>query len=237
MGLTDYPANMVDSADKVRDRLNALVLAKGVSLRALSEHLGRGSGYLNDFIKKRSPLNLEMGDALKLAKKLGVPPTELGVDGNVVDISQQSVAGEAKPSLTFDYRERQPPVKDLPIRGHTRAGTVGMFIDQGNHWGFAMRPESLRGVLDAYAVRVVDHSMEPRYRPGNVLAVDPHRRPEPGDNVVIQLQNDEAYVKELVRRTEKAIICRQFNPPENVEFKPSQVKAMHMVVGIDYLER
>lgn len=100
-----------------------------------------------------------------------------------------------------------------------------------------MRPESLRGVKDAYAVRVADNSMEPRYEHGNVLQVDPHRDPKPGDNVVIQLKDGQAFLKRLVRRTERALICDQFNPKQTVEYLTNTVSTIHMVVGIDYLER
>jgi phage repressor protein C with HTH and peptisase S24 domain len=222
----------------IRNRLAALATKQGVSLRSLSARLGRGPSYLNDFVRKGSPDTLEMKDALTLARILEVRPSELGVEENLVDISRQSVASPSKPSLTFDFRERPALQKDLPIRGHARAGQLGLFIDQGNHWGYAMRPESLRDVKEAYAVRVVDESMYPRYAPGNVLQVDPHRRPQPGDNVVIQIgEEGEAVIKELVRRTEKNVICKQFNPPEILEYKTAQVRAIHMVVGIDYLER
>lgn len=238
MLLTENPAAMAGKhQDPVRERLNALVTERETSLRAVSQKIGRSPGYLNDFINKGSPADLDMADAIAVAKVLGVKPTELGVEGVSVDHSQSSVASAAKPSLAFDFRERPAQVKDLPIRGHTRAGRVGLFVDQGNHWGFAMRPESLRGVLDAYAVRVVDDSMLERFRAGHVLQVDPHRRPQPGDNVVIQLKDDQAFIKELVRRTDRAIVCRQLNPDETVEYKPSQVRAIHMVVGIDFLER
>ena len=161
----------------------------------------------------------------------------LGVDRRVVSFSQPSVVEPPSPALAFDYRTRPPAQRDLPIRGHARAGKMGLFIDQGNHWGFAMRPESLRDVPDAYAVRVVDDSMKPRFVAGNVLAIDPHRRPQPGDNVVVQLRDEQAFIKELVRRTEKAVICKQYNPEETVEYKESKILAIHMVVGIDFLER
>jgi phage repressor protein C with HTH and peptisase S24 domain len=237
--LTENPAAMAGKfQDRVRDRLNALVIERETSLRAVSQKIGRSPGYLNDFINKGSPTALDMADALAIAKVLAVKPAELGVEGIAVDNSHEMVASGSKPSLTFDYRERPALQKDLPIRGHTRAGKMGLFVDQGSHWGYAMRPESLRDAPDAYAVRVVDDSMYPRYAPGNVLAVDPHRRPQPGDNVVIQTGTEgEAFIKELVRRTEKVIICRQFNPPETVEFKAAHVRTIHMVVGIDYLER
>lgn len=160
----------------------------------------------------------------------------------VVDIhrnanTEGSVASNDKGNVTFLSGSRSTGLRDLPIRGHTKAGVDGVFLDQGETWGFAMRPESLRGVEEAYAVRVYDDCMMPRYKPGTVLQVDPFRRPNPEDNVVIQLTNGQCYVKELVRRAGGALVCKQYNPPKNVEYKLDKVKSVHLVVGVDYLER
>ena len=100
-----------------------------------------------------------------------------------------------------------------------------------------MRPETLRGVAEAYAVRVHDESMSPRYEPGTVLLVDPFRQPKSGDNVVIQLTDGQAFVKVLVRRAAGIVACAQFNPKKTIEYKQSKVKSLHLVVGVDYLER
>lgn len=184
----------------------------------------------------------EIGEVLEvtgewLAFGGDAPAAKPMAENSPVDNSSQTVAPRDHRGLTFDLRERPHLTRDLPIRGHTRAGKQGLFLDQGETWGFAMRPESLRGVKDAYAVRVADNSMEPRYEHGNVLQVDPHRDPKPGDNVVIQLKDGQAFLKRLVRRTERALICDQFNPKQTVEYLTNTVSTIHMVVGIDYLER
>lgn len=234
----EYPG-MTDSKDwdAPRRRLAALVRESGTeSLKSLSLALGRSTTYLQDYLDG-SPRQLKYEDRQTLARRLGCHPDELAVVRQSGNHADNVIDLPPKANLTFDYRVRPPAIRDLPIRGHARAGKMGLFIDQGNHWGFAMRPESLRDVPDAYAVRVVDDSMKPRFVAGNVLAIDPHRRPQPGDNVVIQLRDEQAFIKELVRRTEKAVICKQYNPEETVEYKESKILAVHMVVGIDFLER
>lgn len=89
---------------------------------------------------------------------------------------------------------------------------------------------------EAYAVRIHDYSMSPGLEPGWVVFVDPHRPVKQGDYVVIQLTDGESLIKRLSRRTERAVICEQFNPRETLEFKPAKVKAIHLVVLISPFE-
>lgn len=159
------------------------------------------------------------------------------VDIHTKDLQRKDIAETAKGNATILPGVRPALVRDLPIKGHTKAGRTGFFLDQGSHWGFAMRPESLRDVAEAYAVRVDDDSMAERFIHGNLLQIDPTRPVRPGDNVVLQLKDGQCFVKILVRRTERATICRQLNPEQNIEFKASEVDKIHLVVGVDYLER
>lgn len=164
------------------------------------------------------------------------PPPNATVDIPRQENAKQSVVGRSTPTLSF-LPGRPTGPRDLPILGHTKAGETGFFIDQGQTWGFAMRPENLRGVDGAYAVRVHDDSMSPRYEPGEVLQVDPYRQAKPGDHVIIQLTDDQAFIKRLVRRGGGVVVCVQLNPKKEVEYKQSAVKSVHLVVGVDYLER
>jgi transcriptional regulator with XRE-family HTH domain len=60
-----------------RARLLELSQARGVSLAALSELLGRNPSYLQQFIRKGSPRKLEEQDRATLARFLGVGEEEL----------------------------------------------------------------------------------------------------------------------------------------------------------------
>ena len=99
-----------------------------------------------------------------------------------------------------------------------------------------MRPEPLRDVNDAYAVRVHDESMAPALEPGYLIYVDPTRPVKPGDTVVIQLKDGQAFIKRLVRRTEKALICKQFNPAGDIKYDPAKIKAVHLVVQLSMVD-
>jgi SOS-response transcriptional repressor LexA len=121
--------------------------------------------------------------------------------------------------------------RDLPILGYAKAGVDGFFIVNGEVQGYTVRPDILQGVKDAYSVYAQDNSMDPAFKTGHLVWVDPLRPPRSGDDVVIQLRDGQAFLKNLVRRTEKALICRQHNPAIEVKFETANVKSVHLVVG------
>ncbi|MBT4486991.1 MAG: helix-turn-helix transcriptional regulator, partial [Rhodospirillaceae bacterium] len=126
-----------------------------------------------------------------------------------------------------------PPgrIQDLPILGHAEAGEDGTFLDNGTVTGYAGRPANLVGVTNAYALIVHNSSMRPRYEPREIIEVDPNIPVQPNDYVVVQTVDDRAFIKLLRRRTQRAIILEQYNPPKEVRFAPEDVAAMHLIVG------
>ncbi|MBX7200321.1 MAG: hypothetical protein K1X51_13220 [Rhodospirillaceae bacterium] len=251
-------AGMVEIDDKIaaarRKQLKAFMDARGLKARPWAIAAGlKSDGTIRNFLKGLTG-TLTQNTVERLARAAQVPVAAIFPDAPLdaqgpmapgvatVDIHNNAdprglVAARNVPAVSFLQDRRQGLARDLPIRGHTKAGKEGFFIDQGETWGFAMRPETLRGVAEAYAVRVHDDSMSPRYEPGTVLLVDPFRQPKPGDNVIIQLTDGQAFVKVLARRAAGIVTCSQFNPKKTIEYKQSKVKSVHLVVGVDYLER
>lgn len=155
-------------------------------------------------------------------------------DAKPVDHSQQLVVRRNEKDLEFLGEEgarRFEGPKDLPILGHVKAGADGLFFDQGSIQGVTMRPEALLHVRSAYAVRVRDMSMYPAYEPNDLVHVNPTLVVVPDNNVVIQLFDGQAFVKRLLRRTEKAIICLEWHPEKReIKFDPKEVQFIHMIV-------
>lgn len=231
----DYPVTMPDTQpDPVRTRLVELSKERNISLRELSKRLGRAPGYLNDFVKKTSPATLDMADAIKLAHFLEVEPSHLGVE-NVLAVRTQPIAPQNVNNIRSVPGEpgadRWKP--DLKVLGFVKAGRVGYYPDNGETLEMTARPPMLAGVPDGqcYAVYIDDVSMVPALKPGYIAWVHTRRPAMPGDNIVIELTDGQAFVKELVRRTEKHLICKQWNPEEEIRFDQAKVRAVHLVVG------
>lgn len=121
--------------------------------------------------------------------------------------------------------------RDLPIRGRAKGGEDAHYIEETGPVVKTFRPHLLEGVHDAYAVEVWDESMHPVLRHGWMLWVHPGKPVRLGDAVVIQLNDGQALVKELVKRTEKEWIFHQYKPEKDIKIARDLVKAVHLVVG------
>ena len=225
---------------RLRNRIKEYRLARQWSLEKLGERAGTTRQQI--YKLENGELRLSQEWMERIAKALGgdlraadmLPDQELKKSN--ASTSRRLVAPSNQSGVAFEEWDYRSGPRDLPILGHVKAGQMGLFIDQGERQGVTVRPESLRDVSTAYAVRVHDVSMSPAFEPGYVLHVDPTRPVKPGDNVVIQTVDGQAFIKRLVRRTERVIICEQFNPREPMEFKPAKVRAIHMVVGCAMVE-
>ncbi len=201
------------------NRIRELRLARGYSQKELAERANTTQPTIDRLEKGDRGLDTDWMDAL--AKALDVTPADL-------------LAARDEGAITYAPKSLMPGLagmKDLPILGYVKAGNEGFFIVNGEVQGFAVRPDLLQGVKDAYAVYVHDRSMFPAFEPGHLAWVDPLRPVKPGDAVVLQMQDGQAFIKRLKRRTERAIICEQWNPAQEIKYDTKKVRSIHLVVG------
>ncbi len=97
-------------------------------------------------------------------------------------------------------------------------------------------PPELRHVHNAYAVCVSGESMVPSFKPGQIAWVNPNLTARAGDDVIVQLHPEhegdapEGFIKELVKRTPRKLVLKQYNPAMPVEFDLDDVLSTHVVV-------
>lgn len=234
---------MVDrvAVDKKRLELKAFIKARGLKVKPWAAEAGLSSGTVRNFLAGRSH-TMTQATIEALAKAAGATPDEIfpgsyrpqnhKENDRTAHNPQKMVAGETTGRVTIvpgGERRFEGP-GDLPILGHVKAGEMGLFIDQGEVQGVTVRIRALEGVNGAYAVRVHDDSMYPAYHADDLVQVNPFLRVKPGDDVVIQLTSGEAFIKLLVRRTEKEVVCRQWNPDKPVSYEAKRVKTIHKIV-------
>lgn len=139
------------------------------------------------------------------------------------------------------YNARELP-RDVPVMG-TTAGHSHQpdNIDElftlhgGEPVDYVRRPPAITGKRDVYALFVVGTSMEPRYREGALIYVDPHTPPRIGDDVVVQLRTldgrvNGSIIKTLIRRTADKLLLEQYAPASTLEIAREQVLALHRVL-------
>jgi phage repressor protein C with HTH and peptisase S24 domain len=151
-------------------------------------------------------------------------------------------AAERKKVADSRVTPAPPPVsdarsnkKDLPVYGQARAGRDGFDLPAGAEaMSHIARPFFLDGVGTAYAVYANGDSMEPRFRHGELLFIDPSRPPKRGDDVVVQVAVGGeicGFVKRFVSASDDTTTVHQFNPDEDIKYPTPDVKAVHLVVG------
>ncbi len=94
-------------------------------------------------------------------------------------------------------------------------------------------PDYLKNARDPYAIYVVGDSMMPRFRPAQLLHVNPHKPAQPGIGVVVRKKNNAVLIKEFVRIVPEGVVVKEYQP-EMREFMVSadEVASVHTVVGL-----
>lgn len=101
----------------------------------------------------------------------------------------------------------------VPIVGMARAGADGFFDEQGFPVG---ADETVRfpdlGEDRVYALEIAGDSMEPVFRAGDIVIVQPGAAVRRGDRVVVRTRGGEVMAKVLGRRNEQTIELLSLNP-------------------------
>lgn len=162
-----------------------------------------------------------------LAKKAGLDPTtfnrskRIAADGRPRWPSTESVAkilhatgASLESFLDIVGGRGRAGNRTVPLIGLAQAGRGGYFTDAGFPVGNGWDEVTLPDIDDdhAYALEINGDSMLPLYRKGDVIVVSPSAKPRRGDRVVVKTIDGEVLAKELVRKTEKLIELRSFNP-------------------------
>lgn len=213
---------------RIKSRLNAL----NMSPNAASELAGLDRTFIKqiEYGKKKG---MRSDSATKLAKVLQCNVAWLmsgeGDPAPTLADSSETVRPNAKmPDSSVDFVAGP---RDLPIRGNARGGADAFFLDNGDVQGMAHRPGALIGVTNAFACYMTGDSMEPRYEAGELLYVNPIKPIRPRDYVLLELDDHQAYVKRLVRRTAEKIVVEQFNPRKEIIYDAKRVIHIYRVVG------
>jgi phage repressor protein C with HTH and peptisase S24 domain len=120
----------------------------------------------------------------------------------------------------------------IPLYGLVGASSESRltFAEQNLRGYVPMHPNQLN-VRKPFALEVADVSMSPRYEPGEIVYLAPHRFPLAGQDCVIVTESGEGLLKQFVKRAGGFITLRQLNPPKEFQLAADDVIALHAVVG------
>jgi phage repressor protein C with HTH and peptisase S24 domain len=160
-----------------------------------------------------------------LAKKSGLDPTTFNKskrvtgDGRERWPSTESVAKalaatnssiESFVQLIGDTAHTTPSV---PLLGFAQAASNGAFDERGLPAGKGWNATGLPAIDDAhaYALEISGDAMKPAYRDGDVIVVSPNTPIRRGDRVLVKTKAGELMLRELKRRTARALELQSLN--------------------------
>lgn len=120
----------------------------------------------------------------------------------------------------------------VPLYGWVGAASDSRLTlaDQNLRGYVPMHPNQAH-VREPFALEVSDVSMVPRYKPGEIVYLAPHRWPSRDQDCVIVTRESHGFLKTFVRRDAGAIFTEQLNPAGELTFPLDEVEAVHAVVG------
>ena len=209
--------NAVESLSGPRARLLELAQARGVSLAALSELLGRNPSYLQQFIRKGSPRKLEEQDRATLARFLGVGEEELR------EAKDNSYVKPPRRRDGSDWVE----VPRLDLGAAAGAGRIPGGEAAFDAFRFSRRWLEEQGLARAElsAIRVEGDSMEPLLNDGDEILVD--RAPRAfRDGIHVVRLGDTL----MVKRVASAGAGRVALLSQNLAYPPVEVAAEEVAI-------
>ncbi len=122
---------------------------------------------------------------------------------------------EDRPLNAAEIQTRfKPGVRNVPLLGLAQAGVGGFFDDggfpEGHGWDQISFPATDDDMI--YALEVSGNSMEPLYREGDIIIVQPGTNIRRNDRIVVRTNEGEVMAKELVRKTASIIELKSLNP-------------------------
>lgn len=180
--------------------------------------------FLNDPAYPHIPTLTTLG---RISSASGMPlPPEIG-GGSITKGVATSDIGERHP-----IRGRASGNLDLPVLGNSKAGTGGIFMDNGVVQSYVERPWFMMGVNNGYAVYVSDDCLGPLIKHGRLVYVDPSRPVAADDLVIIQLRDGQAFIKIFKGYKRGKLQAEQTNPQQIIEWPESDVESVHFVMSV-----
>ncbi|WP_319498042.1 S24 family peptidase [uncultured Cohaesibacter sp.] len=140
--------------------------------------------------------------------------------------AQQILAGFVN-SLAKSGHQPSKSLPEIPVYGTAAGSIIGsMQLEEGRQVSYVSRPSGLMNSARAYALIVTGASMSPKFEEGDLVFVDPDRKINAGDTIIIQTkdfrrESDEptrAYIKTFRGIMDNVLYTEQLNPPAKLDF-------------------
>lgn len=203
------------------DNLKAERKAAKLTQAALAEKAGVPQSIISEI---ESGKRQSTGALPEIAQAIGIPVARLD--------PRFGAPGEAiyKPPPVF-MNERDT----MPVYASAEGGDGAVIISTAEI-DRVLRPYTLEGVTEAYAILITGESMIPAYEPGDYAWVNPRLPPMRDTDCVLYELNGEtgearATIKRLIKWTPTQWNLRQWNPRKDFSLDRAKWNRHHRVVG------
>jgi hypothetical protein len=216
--------------DMSRELLLQRLKLKGLSLTEASVKIGRNASYLQQFVKRGTPVELRERERQQLALLLGVDETQLRgtlVGQETFSNTKSSIENKEPPTLSQKQNDSidNPRTvsllsRDLPVYGFALQGLDGLFVVTNRPVDFMPRPDFLANNTNAYSLIAPDDRMSPEIKAGDMLAMNPLLPCRDGDTCLFRKNRigDEGILASLVSSSPKTWnICQHIAPKKIIE--------------------
>src|SRR4051812_16122861 len=219
----------------------------GLSEYAWADKAGLNRGWFND-IKKSPEASPRTSNVNKALAAIGRSIVDLYGGGEAAGVGR-SEAAPADSSFNPGELPRDVPVlgtaagAELEVETDGKALKVEKTLVEAEPVAYVRRPPAIVRNRRIYALYITGSSMEHRYRPGDLVYVDPRRAPHVGEDVIVQLIGEpradadpaevvSVLVKQLVRTTATHYELTQHNPPLSFRIAKGQVAEIHRIIPL-----
>lgn len=210
------PKARVLTHDQVWTALDRLAARSGLSASGLAKRAGLDPTTFNKS-KRITPDGRQRWPSTESVSK------SLAATNTGVEIFVELIDGTGK------------TMRNVPLIGFAQAGHGGVFDDAGFPAGKGWDETTAVSVNDehAYALQVSGDSMKPAYRSGDIIIASPAAQVRKGDRVVVKTKDGEVMVKELRRKTTKALELASINPKDrDRSFQVKDIAWMARIVWV-----
>lgn len=166
----------------------------------------------------------------------GRPPSRAGITTTAEeDGALDTLSGGVRPAPLPPRPDR---VHKVPVLGTAQGGKDGTFeFNNGEPIDFVDRPSALAHRSRVYCIYVDGDSMAPAHMDGDLLFIDAGRKPFPGRDALIELNQESdgqplrAFIKRVVKLTPEYVELLEYRPKERTFRLPrARIRNLHLVL-------
>ena len=194
-------------ADIRRSNLQKLVDADGLS--SVSRRVKRSATQINDMLAGRKSFGEKVARAIEKEWDPTIPPLWLDQSPSCYTLNEPSGQHSLnEPSVVKTSRGERVPLISWVQAGHWCEAMDPFAPGDAEDWLFCPANHS----SSTFALRVRGVSMEPKYRDGAIIYVDPERSADHLSSVIVRMEDEaEVTFKQLVIEGDKRFL-RPLNP-------------------------